>query len=168
MILIPENKYKAILDACVLARMPICDTLLRVATEGMYQPFWSKEILREVGAYLSKRGYSQQQVNHRLTKMKEAFPEACVCLPDGFTKGFECIPDENDKHVLAAAVKVKAHVIVTANTKDFSAECLKQYELLSHTPDTFLLHQFHLNRRAVLNALDRQAVAIGEDRGKLI
>ena len=42
------------------------------------------------------------------------------------------------------------------------------YDILRHTPDTFLLHQFHLNRVAVLNALDRQAVAIGEDRSQLI
>jgi hypothetical protein len=39
---------------------------------------------------------------------------------------------------------------------------------MRHSPDTFLVHQFHLNRRAVLTALDRQAVSIGEDRSTLI
>jgi predicted nucleic acid-binding protein len=118
MILIPDNEYAAVLDACVLAPMPICDTLLRVAYEGMYRPVWSKQILKEVRAYLSQR-YTEEQVQYRLTKMKEAFPEACVRLPDGFTNGFQCIPDENDRHVMAAAVKGQAHVIVTFNTRDF-------------------------------------------------
>ncbi len=43
-------RYTAVLDACVLVPMPLCDTLLRLAEEpAVYRPVWSEQILLEVG-----------------------------------------------------------------------------------------------------------------------
>jgi hypothetical protein len=55
MILTPDNEYSVVLDACVLAPMPLCDTLLRLAEEpGLYRPLWGEEILREVSDTILK------------------------------------------------------------------------------------------------------------------
>jgi len=58
------SQYVAILDACVLAPMPIVDTLLRLAEEpSFYAPKWSTHILQELERTLKgKFGYSPEQV----------------------------------------------------------------------------------------------------------
>lgn len=44
------SDYKAVLDACVLVKACLRDTLLRLAEEPrLYIPFWSAEILEVVG-----------------------------------------------------------------------------------------------------------------------
>jgi hypothetical protein len=37
----------AVLDACVLVNASVRDTLLRLAVEGLYTPYWSDEIMRK-------------------------------------------------------------------------------------------------------------------------
>ena len=59
----------------------------------------------------------------------------------------DCIPDENDRHVLATAIMAHAHAIVTQNTKHFPKSCLEKFAVLCRTPDDFLIHQYHLCRR---------------------
>jgi hypothetical protein len=83
--------------------MPLCDTVLRLASLDIFEPYWSEAILTEIGNTLSKFGKSQEQIDRRLSRMREAFPEAIV-------EGFEfLIPamsnDAKDRHVLAAAVR---------------------------------------------------------------
>jgi hypothetical protein len=49
MISTQENNYSAVLDACVLVPMALCDLLLRMAEEpAMYCPLWSDQILTEM------------------------------------------------------------------------------------------------------------------------
>ena len=69
------------LDACVLAPMPLCDTLLLCA-EGyaLYRPLWSVETLEELRRTLEKFGRSASQIERRLQFMRDAFPEACVLV----------------------------------------------------------------------------------------
>ena len=64
MILVPDNEYAAVLDSCVLAPMPICDTLLRIAERSVYRPLWSEEILSEVRRVLTEElGYTEKQAH---------------------------------------------------------------------------------------------------------
>jgi hypothetical protein len=50
MILSNENEYAVVLDACVLAPMPLADTLLRLAEDpSLYQIVWTEELLQEIG-----------------------------------------------------------------------------------------------------------------------
>ena len=53
MLFTQENEYSAVLDACVLVPMALCDTLLRLAEKpALYQPLWSEQILAEVAKVL--------------------------------------------------------------------------------------------------------------------
>lgn len=161
-----DNEYAALLDACVLVPMCLCDTLLRLAEDpAMYRPLWSSEILQEVGDALeSKIKASPQQRKRPIEQMDAAFPEASVqpaaCLANSPTG----IPDEKDRHVLAAAIAGHAQVIVTNNVKHFPQSYLSQFDILCHSADDFLIHQFHLNRSLVLDKLDGQAVKIHRQR----
>ncbi|MEM8895871.1 MAG: PIN domain-containing protein, partial [Bacteroidota bacterium] len=69
------------------------------------------------------------------------------------------LPDENDRHVLAAAIKTNANLIVTNNLKDFPNEYLSTFGLIAKSADDFLTDTIDLNptqatkafRRLVLN-----------------
>jgi hypothetical protein len=169
MILMPENEYAVVLDACVLVPMPLCDTLLRLAEEpGLYRPLWGEEILREVSAALGRMGYSQEARDRRVNAMRSAFPEALVEVPKEITEALGDLPDQKDRHVVAAGIVRNANAIVTLNKKHFPPECLEKYGILSQSPDEFLIHQYQLARERVLDQLDYQAANIGQERTWLV
>ena len=73
------NQYIAVLDACVLAPMPLADTLLRLAEKpAFYVPRWSGEILNEVANTLAKFGCSSEQIKRRIAAMEAAFEDALI------------------------------------------------------------------------------------------
>jgi predicted nucleic acid-binding protein len=170
MILNQDNEYTALLDACVLVPMCLCDTLLRLAEDpALYRPIWSSQILQEVGDALEgKLKMTPEQRHYRLTQMSTAFPESEIQIPAAFPESLTGIPDVNDRHVLAAAITGHAHVIVTSNVKHFPEEYLAEFDILRHTPDDFLIHQFHLNPYQILEKLNAQAIAIRRQRGDIL
>ena len=169
MILTPDNEYAAVLDACTLYPMPLCDTLLRLAEEpAFYRPLWSEEILREVGETLIQHSYTDIQRDRRLETMRSCFPESMVDVPQELVDALLGLPDPRDRHVLAAAIQGKANAIITQNTKDFPSECLGRYGVLCQTADDFLVHQFYLEPSQILEKLDEQASNIRQDRETLL
>lgn len=170
MIFTQENEYSAVLDACVLVPMALCDTLLRLAEEpALYSPKWSEQILTEVARILEREFHkSAKQISWRLAQMRQAFPEAMISVPSELLSAVECIPDKDDRHVLAAAIMANANVIVTQNTRHFPAECLDKFGVLCQTADEFLVHQYHLSWQVVLDKLDDQAAGISKDRAFVV
>ncbi|MFB3923901.1 MAG: putative toxin-antitoxin system toxin component, PIN family [Terriglobia bacterium] len=169
MILTPDNEYAVVLDACVLVPMPLCDTLLRLAEEpGLYRPLWSEKILQEVSDALGKLGYNPQQRDRRLQRMRTAFPEAIIDVPREIEGALTDLPHQKDCHVVAVAIIRNANAIVTQNKKHFPPECLQKYGILCHSPDDFLIHQYHLAGPRVLDQLDYQAANIKQDRASLL
>jgi hypothetical protein len=65
------------------------------------------------------------------------------------------LPDPNDRHVLAAAIKSGSDAIVTFNKKDFPGEYLAQFDVEVLHPDDFILHQFGLDDAKVIIAAQR-------------
>jgi hypothetical protein len=61
------------------------------------------------------------------------------------------LPDPDDRHVLAAAIRCQAGVIVTLNMRDFPEDIVSRYGISVQHPDEFLSHIFDL-RPAVLCA----------------
>ncbi|NOX41464.1 MAG: PIN domain-containing protein [Alphaproteobacteria bacterium] len=54
------------------------------------------------------------------------------------------LPDEDDRHVLAAAIKCSAQIIVTKNHKDFPSETLEEYGVETLGADDFLANTYDL------------------------
>jgi predicted nucleic acid-binding protein len=170
MIFTQENEYSAVLDACVLVPMSLCDFLLRLAEEpAMYRPLWSEQILTEMAkAMRTKLHRSTTEVAWRKQQMNQAFPEAMVPVPPELLRAVECIPDEDDRHVLAAAIMAHANTIVTQNTKHFPKSCLEKFGVLCQTADDFLIHQYHLCPQLILDKLDDQGAGISQDRAYVV
>jgi len=77
------------------------------------------------------------------------------CLVKGYEPLIEAVelPDPDDRHVVAAAVRARAQVIVTFNLDDFPAAALARWDVEAKHPDDFLVDQFHLDALEVHKAV---------------
>jgi hypothetical protein len=91
--------------------------------------------------------------------MEKAIPDARVTEYEPIAAGL-ALPDDNDRHVLAAAIRCGAQVIGTANLRDFPADALARYDVEAQHPDTFVLHLLSLGPGAVLDTIRAQAGAL--------
>jgi hypothetical protein len=159
----------AVLDACVLAPMPLCDTLLRCAEEpSLFLPRWSEETLVEVSRTLKKFGRSEGQIERRLSFMEASFPEASVYVPMALLNAVPDIPDPGDWHVIAAAIQGEADLIVTFNLRHFPSSLLARVGIEVCSPDAFLVDLFHSNPQRLLDILDTQAEHIRQSRSAVL
>jgi predicted nucleic acid-binding protein len=147
--------FPVVLDACVLIPLHLSNLLLRLAEAELYEPLWTEEILDEVRRNLvAKIGVTQQQAAKRVNQMRAAFPAATV---DGYRDLIEAMTnDPKDRHVLAAAVRGRAALIVTNNLRDFPATALDRYDVHAVHPDDFLLDQLDFDATRVLRCLVEQ------------
>ncbi|WP_166353044.1 PIN domain-containing protein [Phytoactinopolyspora limicola] len=154
------SRFVVVLDACVLVPISLADTLLRIAEVELYRPVWSQKILDEVRTAVLEIHPDEDpgRVDARLHSMNDTFEDACVAGWEPLVEGIN-LPDENDRHVVAAALRGHAEVIVTNNVRDFPAKVLEEFGLSALTPDEFLLDQLDLAPGAVLGVLRRQAAA---------
>jgi hypothetical protein len=148
-------RYTAVLDACVLVPIALADTLLRIAEKGLYRPLWSERILAEAQE-ATEEIHPGIDAAKRFASMREAFDEALVTGWEELKPGIH-LPDEDDRHVVAAAVRAGAQVIITANVKDFPAPALEPLGLEAVHPDDFLLDQLDLSPPTVLQVIREQA-----------
>lgn len=147
--------FRVVLDACVLLPYPLRDLLLRLAESGLFQPLWSADLLDEVERNLvSKLGLTPARAGHRVEQMRTAFPLAEV---DDYHELIPALRNHpKDRHVLAAAVRGHADLIVTANLKDFPADTLAPYGLDAVDPDEFLLDQLDLDEATTIQCVKQQ------------
>lgn len=67
------------------------------------------------------------------------------------------LPDPDDRHVLAAAIRARAQVIVTNNLKDFPHEQLAQWDIEPKSADEFVSDQIDLNAKVVWSCVQQIA-----------
>jgi hypothetical protein len=79
------------------------------------------------------------------------------CLVEGHEAliGSLSLPDDNDRHVLAAAIHAGADAIVTFNLRDFPPDVRDRYNLEVLHPDDFIQFQYDFNNAAVIIAAQR-------------
>lgn len=134
---------REVLDANVFYSTWVTDVLLSFADADLYEPAWSDRIMGEVRNHLPHvwSRATQEGVDKYLAILDRAFPEASVTDWESLERVVE-LPDSDDRHVVAAALKARADVIVTSNLKDFPAEALNPLRLRAVSPDDFLSELF--------------------------
>lgn len=125
-----------VLDASVIYPVTLCDTLLRAAEAGFFQPRWSEDILAELIRNLAER-IGGERAMRRANYMRAAFPGATVAEYQDRLGAMTNHP--KDRHVVAAAVTAGARLIVTSNIRHFPAASLAPHRVEAQTPDAFLL-----------------------------
>jgi predicted nucleic acid-binding protein len=145
-------------DANVLYPNTLRDLLIRIAQAGLVQAKWSERILDEVFDNLKDDRPDLDPVKLDRTRnlMNRAVRDCLVIGYEPIEAGLN-LPDPGDHHVLAAAIKARAQVIVTRNLKDFPADALAQWNIDVKAPDHFVLDQIDLNREAVYGSVQRIA-----------
>lgn len=134
--------------------MPTLDLLLRRGAAQQFPPLWSAEILEETERSLvNKLGEPPQKARSRVEAMVTNFPDALVSDYEHLIPAMTNHP--KDRHVLAAAVRSGAELIVTFNTKDFPVASSTLFDIDVRTPDDFLLDQLDLDPDAVVSAVKK-------------
>ena len=121
------NPFVVVLDANVLYPFRTRDVLFTFAQQGLFRARFTTEILDEWTTNLIR---NRPELEHSVLQQREVISGV---LEECFVEGYQPLvgglhlPDENDRHVLAAAIKCSAQVIVTENKKDFPEEILSEY-----------------------------------------
>ena len=154
-------RLTALLDANVLYPAGLRDLLLRLADRYLYAPLWSADIHCEwIWNLLADRPDLSADVLERTRAvMDRHFPDAIVTGYSAVAAGLD-LPDPGDSHVLAAAIRGRADVIVTWNLRDFPAERLAPHALTAQHPDAFVAHLFDTDQEAVLMAVRGHRAAL--------
>jgi len=153
--------FTAIYDACVLYPAPLRDFLLRLAMTELFRARWTDHIHDEwIGGVLrNRKDITAEQLERTRRLMNQAVPD---CLVTGYEELIDSLelPDPDDRHVLAAAIRCQAGVIVTFNVSDFPAHIIGRYGIEAQHPDEFIGHLLDLDPGAVCNVarLQRQAL----------
>lgn len=149
--MIHSVRFKAVLDTNVIFPMVVRDLLFWFAYYELYTPKWSDNIFDEWKNVMIRKGISEAEAMKRVQKANKAFPDALVKNYGGLISQL-ILPDMNDRHVLAAAIKTNANVIVTNNLKDFPEDYLDSFGLKAKNADDFLTDIIDLNHDKAIEA----------------
>ena len=149
-----QTQFTVLLDACVLYPAPLRDLLIELATKGMFRGRGTDRIHDEWIRNLLKNrpDLKKNQLERTRKLMNERTLDCLVHDYEDLMKSIS-LPDQQDVHVLAAAIKAQAQIIVTYNIKDFPIEILKKFEIEAQHPDTFLRHQLDLKLSVFLSSV---------------
>jgi hypothetical protein len=105
-------------------------------------------------------GLSAQKAMYRESEIRRHFPEAWI---DGYENLIPTMTNHpKDRHVLAAAARAGAKIIVTYNTKDFPRSSLTPYSISTNGPSAFLKELYDAAPAMVMQTLEDQAAVIGK------
>ncbi|KJV28082.1 PIN domain-containing protein [Luteibacter yeojuensis] len=152
-----HSPFTAVYDACVLYPAPLRDFLMWLGLSGQFRARWSLEIHEEWkrNLLLNRPDLTRDQMDRTSALMDRAIPDAVVEGHESLVEGLS-LPDPGDRHVLAAAIRCGASVIVTFNQRDFPAEALEPFGIESQHPDEFVDNLFDLDAPSVVTAARKQ------------
>lgn len=160
------NRFTALIDSCSIVGALGRNTLLSLAEIELYRARWSGEILYETEVALVKilenqgKKLPQKIAKEQISRIEKAFPEGLVENFDSIQESLQgcSIPDQDDIHVLAAAIKCRASIIVTENIKHFPVELLAAWNLEAITSDEFIANTIDLSQQKAIAAISQMRI----------
>lgn len=148
--------FSVVYDACVLYPAPLRDLLMHLALTDLYRAKWTETIHEEWmrNVLASREDLTRAQLERTRDLMNRSVRDCLVEGCDYLIPTLQ-LPDADDRHVLAAAIRSQSSVILTFNLKDFPAEELDKYDVEALHPDEFISDLIDLNPARVLEAVAR-------------
>lgn len=151
------SQFTVIFDACVLYPAPLRDLLMHLALTDLFRAKWTEEIHAEwIRSVLANRPDLTREQLERTRRLMNAHVRDCLVADYEDIIPVLALPDPNDRHVLAAAIRSSANVIVTFNLGDFPPETLGKWGIEAQHPDDFISHLLDLAPHLVCVAAKRQ------------
>jgi len=143
--------FIVVYDANVLNPNTLRDLLIRIAQlPQLVQAKWTDKILDEALSALRKNfpDISAEKASILRERMNAAVRD---CLVAGYEPLINVLdlPDPDDRHVLAAAIKVNAQLIVTRNLRHFPKSKLAPWGIRAKSPDDFVRDAIGIDAHAV-------------------
>ena len=143
--------------------MPVADTLLLAAQRGLFGLGWTRDIFAELERVMLEQGREPDKVRYRIDQMVAAFAESEVTGYRGLIDSIS-LPDADDRHVLAAAIRSGTDQIVTFNLVHFPSVILAEHGIVAQHPDQFLRNLADLYPRDILALLRYQVSRLTRSR----
>jgi predicted nucleic acid-binding protein len=162
------NRFTAVIDACVLCSPLKRGLILSLAEAEFFQVRWSDQIMNEtekaITIILSKKDHSDavERATQARNIMNQAFAEATIVEYEHHGNGIGKLPDEGDRHVIAAAIEAKADFIVTENLKDFPRKVLVKYGIKAKSSDEFIADAISLSPSLAISAVKRMRLRLNK------
>lgn len=152
--MIHSVRFTCVLDTNVIYPVEIRDLLFWFAHFDLFTPKWSLHIFDEWEDVMHRKGVMDKEIKKRTNRANLAFPDALVINYEPLINGLT-LPDEKDRHVLAAAIKTNANIIVTNNLKDFPKDYLASFGLAEKSADDFIADIIDLNHEKSTEAFKK-------------
>jgi predicted nucleic acid-binding protein len=147
------TSFTAFYDANVLYRSELRNLLMRLAMTGLFRARWSEGVHKEWMTRLlaNRPDLTPDKLQRTRALMDKHAEYALVTGYEDLIEGLR-LPDPDDRHVLAAAIRGRADVIVTQNVKDFPSGALEPFGIEAQHPDEFIVHLLDLEAARVIDA----------------
>ncbi len=145
--------FTAFYDANVLYPAELRNLLMHLALIGLFRAKWSADVHEEwISNLLKKRpDLTRDKLERTRMLMDKHAVDALVTDYEDLIPGLQ-LPDPDDRHVLAAAIRGHADVIVTMNLRDFPSDIIGSFGIEVQHPDEFILQLLGLEPDAVVTA----------------
>jgi len=128
---------RLMMDACILYPTVLREILIGLAKARLYTPLWSPRILEEWARAAARTGV-EDVARAEIALLRAGWPKAEI-VPEAEVMATLSLPDEDDVHVLAAAIAGRAEAVLTVNLRDFPGRTLARHGLTVRTPDILIL-----------------------------
>jgi hypothetical protein len=148
--------FTAFYDADVLYGSQLRNLLMHLAMTGLFRAKWSAGVHEEWMTRLlrNRADLTREKLERTRALMDKHAEDALVTGYEDLIEGLR-LPDPNDRHVLAAAIRGRVDVIVTRNVRDFPADVLGPLGIEAQHPDAFIVHLLDLAPALVIDAVQR-------------
>lgn len=142
--------FVVIYDANVLYPMSLRDLLVRIGRTRLVRARWTEEIMKEWSrALVARRPDLETRIQRTVQLMNESIRDVLVTGYAALIPSLS-LPDPDDRHVLAAAIRSGAQAIVTFNLAHFPTQALEPYALKALHPDELVANLIDLSRQRLV------------------
>lgn len=149
------SNFTVLYDACVLYPAPLRDLLMQLALSDLFRARWTNVIHEEWSRNVLKNrpDLTLEQLT-RTQELMNSYVRDCLIANYEYLIPSLQLPDPDDRHILAAAIKGGVNAIVTFNLSDFPQSILNEYEIEAQHPDDFICDLIYLSPAKVAAAAE--------------